>query len=418
MSGDYIGRQSAREDAVDDAVADSPLALVRGKKLTANSVAAPVLRDVLREAAMMAGLDPDEYEENVRRAAKFHISSTTYVSARSSLRAYWYKHILHLVPKPSDVSTALRTGIWIHACLDSFHKKGDYAAVLDALCAWAIEHGISDEKIEEHKAKTHAIMLGYQNYYWGQDKWKVIATEEHLEAEIGGVVVTCTLDMRIMHPQYGHMIVEHKSTGEIPSPSWRTVDPQTAIQLWVASQHKFEEGPINGVLFNYLLTKEPAVPQVKKDGEFYANAWDRTTTTEAFEKGVKKLLAIRAEQGRIGESCHAEIEEARAKMANDGRFYQRFPILKPDAVIKNTMLDVAMTVGWIKACEKMGHWPCQHSALDMKRFCSYGRLCVQEIALGKPSHLRDEEYIIDTGEREGDEAVRKYLSIFEEGEDE
>ena len=73
MSGDYIGRQSAREDAVDDAVADSPLALVRGKKLTANSVAVPVLR----EAAMMAGLDPDEYEENVRRAAKFHISSTT-----------------------------------------------------------------------------------------------------------------------------------------------------------------------------------------------------------------------------------------------------------------------------------------------------------------------------------------------------
>ena len=348
---------------------------------------------------------------------KFHISSTTYVSARSSLAAYNYKHNLHLVPKPSEIATVLRNGIWIHACLDSFHKKGDYAAVLDALCAWAIEHGISDEKIEEHKKKTHDIMLGYQNFYWGQDKWKVIATEEHLEAEIGGVVVTCTLDMRIMHPQYGHMIVEHKSTGEIPSPSWRTVDPQTAIQLWVASQHTFKEGPINGVLFNYLLTKEPAVPQVKKDGEFYANAFDRTTTTASFDKAAKKIKDIWDEQGR-GAEADEYIEKGRAVMVNDARFYQRFPILKPDNVIKNTMLDVAMTVGWIRACERTGHWPCQHSALDMKRFCSYGRLCVQEYALGKPSHLRDEEYVIDTGEREADQAVRKYLSIFDGGEDE
>ena len=342
------------------------------------------------------------------------LSTTAFGEALYSLRRYYYRDILHLVPKPQNIKTVLRRGIWIHACLEAYRKHGDFMPALDSLCTYGIEIGLDEQDIADRRAETERIMMGWVNFYWGEAPWETYATEERLETVIGGTKLTCTLDWRGRVPQYGHLIGEYKSTGNIPSPSWRSVDPQTALQTIIASRQPDME-PVDGIIFDYLLTKEPSVPAVKKDGEFYANALDRETTTAAFLKGAEKVREVR---GRGIPEVEGYIGECRSHMVNDAKFYQRYVVIKPTAILKETIASVAYVAGKINMAKRMDHWPCECPQLVRQRFCPYGRLCTIEATTGRPAEgIREAEFVVDDGVREGDAALLKYGSFFE-GEEE
>lgn len=347
------------------------------------------------------------------------ISTTGFNEARASLRRYYYHQVLHLVPKPRDVRRVMRDGIWLHACLDHYHRTGDWTTPLDALSINAVEVGIPETAIEEHRRKTERIMLGYTGHY-DPHPWRVLASEEHLEATIAGVTLTCTLDQRAEN-KFGMGLVEHKSTQEIPPPSWQTIEPQTAIQLWVTGRNYTDP---EWVLFNYLLTREPHVPKVKTTGDrgFYANSLEIRgkpvqTTSLAFDKGASELRRTWRELGRLDRQIDDYLDDCRARVVNDGIFYQRFTVLKPKAIVNQTLLDVATIASHIRLAEKRANWPCQCDRLARERFCSYGHLCLDEYRRGGPSPLREEDFIIDSGVREGDEAWDRWGPLLSEEEE-
>lgn len=343
------------------------------------------------------------------------LSTTAFGEALYSLRRYYYRDILHLVPKPSNIKVVLRRGIWIHACLEAYRKHGDFVPALDSLCTYGTEIGLDEQEIADRRAETERIMMGWVNFYWGEPQWETLATEEHLETEIAGIKLTCTLDWRGRVPQYGHLIGEYKSTGEIPSPSWRSVDPQTALQTIITSRQPDME-PVDGIIFDYLLTKEPSVPRVKKDGDFYADSLKAATTTAAFLKGAEALRKVRGDADREGRERY--IEECRSQMVNDAKFYQRFVVLKPTAVLKETMASVAYVAGKINMAKRMNHWPCECPQMVRLRMCPYGRLCTIEGTTGQPAEgIREAEFVVDDGVREGDAVLSKYGAFFE-GEEE
>lgn len=373
---------------------------------------------------------------------RFYLSTTAYGEASTCLHKFNYHQNLHLVPKPNNISGPLRRGIWIHSCIEQYHKHGDWFSALDGLCAFATEQGVDPDQIDDRRKETERIMMGYTAFYRDAPKWKVLGSELHLEwdtgAKINGkpVVLGCTLDTIVEDPVYGCVIVEHKSTGDIPPPSWRVVDPQTALQVFLAQKAGYD---VQGVIFNYLLTREPTVPRVKQNGDFYADALNAQTTTGAFDKGAEELRRIwrnldtkEAEAADAGKPLKQDpdcgranystadqyIESVRGQMTNDGKYYQRFAILKPEGSMKEALLDVMNTVVAIRQADKTGHWRRSYHTINCRRFCFYSEICMAEYARGgRPATvLREASFIVDEGAREGDLAWEKYGQFLMEEE--
>ena len=361
----------------------------------------------------------------------FYLSTTAYGEFSACMMRGNFHQNLRLVPKPRNLKTPMRNGIWIHSGVEQYHAHGDWGSALDGLVVNAVELGIEDAKIEEHRKKTERVLMGYMNHYWGKDKWKVLATELHVEWDTGTtiriweggawakkrLVVGCTLDLLVDDPVYGVVIVEHKSTIEIPPPSWRVVDPQTAIQALVCERVGI---PVAGLIFNYLLTKDPSVPRfTKKDGTLYANSAD-FTTSKAWDKGIED--AKEEHGGKFmegGETWRQYVDRERENHVNDDAFYQRHPILKPKGYLAEALRDLAITCKGISDASKSGHWRRSYHTISCRRFCTYSDLCMAEYQRGgRPATvLREADFILDDGTREGDTAWAKYGRLLMETED-
>lgn len=327
------------------------------------------------------------------------LSSTMYADASYCLKRFSYRWIDHLVTKPRDMGVPLRRGIWLHKCLEEYHQGHNWISALVDMVEWASSHGVDEEKVQEIYAEVKDIMQGYIDFYASAPTWEVLGAEipfiKMFSATDG---IRATTDLPV-HWEGEDWIVEHKSTSEIPPASWRSVDPQTALQYWLCHN---TEVILNGrrflpvgIIFNYLLTKKPAEPRWKKDGTLYANA--TPTTTAAFERGYRSW-ADTQEAWIAGKMPN--IDADRTTLVNDALFYRRFPVMRPEDNVRSTMQDILATLRDVRAAEAAGWYRRSFHVLTCRRFCPYADICVHEYQIGKESlTLREELFQIDTGER-------------------
>src|SRR3990167_4232443 len=253
-------------------------------------------------------------------------ASTTQISyLQECYRKYYYSYVLRLVPKPKDVPHAMRRGVWCHALLEAVHRNEPVGPTLAALVSLAASAGVEAEEVEKLRAETFEIIDGYLKY-WGDDRFKPVMIEKELQLHVGDDVVTATLDM-LAEYKGGLWIVEAKSTARIPTPLWRGVDPQTALQLMAVRHEGYE---VQGVIFDYLWTKHPAVPRLKvRENGFYANTG--ITTSWAFEKCVPDLL-----ESWKGEGADRYVSEQRERLVRDHEFYQRRTLSRHEGSLAET----------------------------------------------------------------------------------
>lgn len=352
-------------------------------------------------------LEPIPVVESVRSV------STTMLNDMSCFKRYYFRHVLHLVPKPRFIGEPLRRGIWVHACLEAFHGTSYHAwqDVLSELVQMAQEDGLDPDKIQKIRGETTNIMEDYIDYYRCQSPLKLILpAEKEYAAVVGGRVrLTATMDIPLAEWKGALWIVEHKSTGQIPPPIWRAVDPQTIHQYYILTRNGIQP---EGILFNYLLTRPAPVPQVTKDGRFYAK--EITTTTRAFEQGADKIRAFWRDKGAAENRI---IEPARLQMVNDSKFYAREPVFRPQASVIETLRDTAGKIRMLDLCEKTGFWPRNVHIMSCMRFCPYGDLDMIEYLTGKVAEgMRQELFDIDDGRREGRTAFARLAErVGEEG---
>lgn len=333
--------------------------------------------------------------------SELSLSTTAVSTAMQCMAKYNYRYKEHLVSQPRHTGVALRRGIWIHACLEAIHRGRGYGRLLTDLADWAADHGVEQEHIDEVQTQVTHIIDGYQKYWAEHErrKWTPVAAEEKLCLPLpNGDALTCTIDTIVEVEGKGLYIVEHKSTQQFPDADWRAIDPQTALQYAICrATRKYD---VQGVIFNYLCTREPPVPQVKKDGSgFYATSI--TTTSWAFEKGAEHLAA--AGHFRTESEFVDYLGPKRAEMVFDEKFYARHTIYKPDALVMQILREVKAHMEMIRACESSGVWP--HS-INMLRcgFCPYSKVCPVELIKGGVAQgLRDEYLAIETTDlyREG-----------------
>lgn len=319
------------------------------------------------------------------------LSSTSISDASGCLKKYQYRWVDGLVPHPKNVSTAMRRGIWLHRCLEEYHKGGEWRVALMDLHEWAMEHGVDGEKILEIHHECERIMESYIDF-WPAQAWTVLGTEVPIKLDFGdGSGVRATIDFAVRWGQQ-MWLVENKSTADIPPASWRAVDPQTALQYWLCHYVKPVIGgepflPV-GVIFNYVLTKPPGKPRWKKNGELYANCG--ATTDKVFLKAALERI-------NGGESI-SEFDGDRHALVNDDLFYKRYPVERPSGDVQTTMQDIVALLRDLKTAEQHQWYRRSLNVMSCRRFCTYQEICAHEYRLGGPSEtLRNELFVPDDG---------------------
>lgn len=342
------------------------------------------------------------------------LSTTALKDAALCLKLYEYKHVDRLAPRPKDSAPRMRRGVWIHRALEYDAAGKDYSGGLDECYRWAIEHGVGTHKADEILDECYRILKGYFAYYAQQPQWnwRVVWAEKSLTYEHDGIVLRATPD-ELVEWRGQLWNVEHKSTNEIPSPTWRAVDPQSALQLLLFRLNGYE---VAGTIFDYLITREPTVPRVKKDGRFYAVSADGRTSSTAFDQAEQEVSANWKHDETCGafnedggvthnetECALAYVADMKLKMVNDDQFYQRFEVYRPEGSINESFADALGTARQILQARKFSRYPRLNNLLYCQRFCGMSNLCASEYTYGRKLEvMRETDYIVDNPDtREG-----------------
>jgi PD-(D/E)XK nuclease superfamily protein len=345
------------------------------------------------------GLEPDGH---------LSLSSTSVVAALKCLKAWDYRHNLHLVARPDRVSIPLRKGIWLHACLEEIHRGRGWGHTLTQMADWATDHGVAQEQVDKISSEVVRIINGYLDYWKANERYSLtpIAAELPLSYALpSGDVLTATIDTLVEYRGEKY-ILEHKSTQRFPDANWRTADPQTAIQYLLCKLNGID---VAGVTFNYLSTAEPPIPQATKgsknvDPRFYAT--EITTTTSQFLKGAEDLGGVwRGTQDEFV----TYVASQKDRMVNDDKFYLRETVYKPDRVMAEVLGDVRWAYEAIRLAEKFHHYPrsAEPTANGHCSYCTYSQLCTTELARGgEASLLREQEFMIETPDLRSEGRVR------------
>lgn len=328
------------------------------------------------------------------------ISTTAFNQAARCLKLYEYANVAHLIPRHGDLPPKIRKGIWAHKALEVHHSGGDWTDAIEDLYIWCVNHGVPEEQLGEIAESVEKLIDNYIAYWSTHDDIladaEVISHEKAYTLEVPkyDAQLRATVDM-IVKLRRGIYIIEHKSTTNIPDADWRASDPQTMMQLYLAQKNGIKP---QGVIFNYLLTKEPPVPQVLKNlTGFYANT--AQTTTAAFNQAWPKIRDNwRGDFGEM-EKFHDEMV---LKYVNDNLWFQRYDAWRPEGHLKQTLKDLLMILRNLQACREAGHYPRSFHVFLCPQFCSYSGLCLAEYQEGRVlTERRETGFILDTGEREG-----------------
>jgi hypothetical protein len=233
-----------------------------------------------------------------------HISFSSVNDWRNCEQRYAYRYIEGLRPKTEPVAPYL--GRILHRYIErlwqfnpktikrfkdahayaKFGARRDFGKELKTMVQVAHTAG-ADELAADYEALLPKAMR-IADRYWlarGQadlETYEPIAVEKYIIIELApGLELPVVVDLVTVEPKTGeYRIWEHKTTGgNIPPQTRRLKDLQTLIGATLVEQEM--DVPINGVVWNYLRTKEPTIPKRKQDGTMTMRA-DLDTTWETY----------------------------------------------------------------------------------------------------------------------------------------
>jgi hypothetical protein len=185
---------------------------------------------------------------------------------RECRKAWSYKYPQQLVPKHKRLP--LYKGSWVHACLETHYKQGD----------WKIGYNEYLEEynklFEEEQAALNTrghlptvVKRIIQSYVWytRKDNWKVVMVEQTFDFVFHGIRIKGTIDL-VVEDEDGHRwLIDHKTATSIPPASaFHAMDPQLQLYPWAADQAW--DFRIDGILWNYVKSKAPSIPKMTRAG--------------------------------------------------------------------------------------------------------------------------------------------------------
>lgn len=319
-----------------------------------------------------------------------------------------YKYDQRLVPKKKV--RPLFLGSWIHACLESHYKQGD----------WKLGHALylaewnklfDEEKLAlRTRGKTvgpplpelvERIMRSYLWYYRG-DGWKVYAVEQKFKFEVtvdGLTFIFKGIIDLIIEDEEGHLwIIDHKSASTIPeATAFHAMDPQLMLYPWGA---EIEWGlEVTGIIYNYVKSKPPSIPQINKDGSL-----SRRKILTDFPTAVRFF--------RENGYDPNDFRDILLPLRKRSPFLRRYRLPREDYVTNQIVADARGTIGAIAA----GGHRSRTITRDCARMCPYHDLCRAELNGFDTEHMRKMDFTIKP---QDEEAVDIFIDADDdEGEEE
>jgi hypothetical protein len=171
-------------------------------------------------------------------------------------------------------------------------------------------------------------------------------------------------------------LMEHKTHKTLPNESARFTDLQTILYCWVLPQIGFPKP--TGVLWDYIRTKLPTVPEPLKKGGL-SKAKDIDTTYEIYMGQIKKL--------GLDPKDYTEVLD-RLKNRSEV-FYKRVYMPAPATIMATVMEDARQTAWEIKI---LGGTLRDRNITKDCSWCSYYSICQAELRGFDTDFIRKTEY--------------------------
>lgn len=300
---------------------------------------------------------------------------------RRCQQAYYYREVEKLEPKRK--SLPLEKGSLMHLLAETFFNRGDWRAVLDKY------RGGFEQLMDEEKDYYGDLPTEVQRLFEGYiKKWyskgipeKILAVELNFAdtpVEVApGVSLKGTID-RIVKITEGPLkgkiaLGEMKNLKRIPSEEERFYDVQTCLYTPAARKLGFK---IDLVMWDYIRTKPPTVPEVLKKGGI--------TRRQNLDTDYETYYQVIVENGCNPRDYAVELERVKGNVYYDRRF---IPV--SDKLIQMVVRDFAITA---KHIDKLKMYPTRNLNKLHCKSCGYISLCRAELMGLDADFIRKTEY--------------------------
>ena len=218
----------------------------------------------------------------------------------------WNQHLKRkFPPRPMLV------GQIVHEMLDCYAKDQDPLLALS-------EHERKLKPFLREDPETYGDLIHtcgtlYANYveHYREDGLTFEASELEVELEMGYFKVVIHIDKLVSDPQVRLWVMDHKCMKSIPDQKRRMADLQLTVYPFVYNL-KHPKQRVNGIIWDYIRTKLPVVPDQLKNGELSKRS-NMDTTFETYKAEITRL--------GLDEANYADILESLKQKGNT--FYDR-----------------------------------------------------------------------------------------------
>ena len=281
---------------------------------------------------------------------------------------YKYKYEDKITPKKKAVP--LRKGTWVHQVLEDYDSGKNWVETIKKLRDEEYNKLFEEEKVElgDLPMDVYRMMRAYFQTYKHIDKLhEVIATEQDFMIRVNGtkIVLTGKID-KITRDSSGKVwIWEHKTMKSTPpTESFRMTDTQTGMYTWVAEKLApylgYTKEDIGGIIFDYIKTKPPTIPEKLKNG---------TTSKRKIDCDWYTYEATVKSHG----NDPADYQDMREKL-DENVFFVRHVMAKSKVMVKNIIQNMVNTGTQIQTLSPLHvvanlNWTCDRPRCDYRDLC-------------------------------------------------
>lgn len=188
------------------------------------------------------------------------------------------------------------------------------------------------------------------------------------------------LDKRVVDKDGRRWLMEHKSHRYIPNEEARFSDLQTVLYVWAWNQ-QYPKRAIEGIIWDYLRTKPPTIPEALKSGQL---SQAKNIDTDYYTY----VMAIRA--NNLNPRQYRETLD-RLKSQGQEKFYQRIRLPNPSkAMVESVVKDARDTAVMIESLGKTVKT--RNMTKDCASQCEYYRICQAELRGLDANFVRKADY--------------------------
>lgn len=302
-------------------------------------------------------------------------------SYRRCPKQYEYKYLQHLqkvAPPPP-----LIRGTIIHEILDARAIPGR-RGFKTVMSEYEEKYGTlfkeeQDMYGEDFLKNIERVYQGYLREYDDSDL-EYLSSEEFISTPlVGNIIFQGHLDKRVFKD--GRMwVMDHKTHKNIPTEEQRFNDYQLLMYVWAWNrEHRGDQ--IEGVIWDYIRTKPPTIPEpLQKGGLSQAKNIDTDVYTY-----TKELVKLRLDQKPYREFLAELAKRSRHK------FYQRVYLPAPSKVMMEQVVQDFTQSSQIM--HGLGVYP--RSPSRECSWCEYYRLCNAELRGLDHKFVRNSEYKVE-----------------------